>query len=288
MSHTYKNLSKTTTVTEASKNYAQQMPLVHSIRSHAGRARVIDLLMKGRLGNVLSRESTRRASDGLGIPQGAMFFYAGRAFPEEGIQIVMLYGGVFDADKNKEEQLEFRIQSNCSDLMDCGARPFDAGGLVSKEPEKRLKFDVSKWVQVRNDVSKAKIYFDDHNVTKMNEWRPYFSLFLTEFFESPKDYLDGVPKKEIDGVAFDANDSWRNWTFELHSKWKVPLNLAGDIIVDARLEYHFLNQPGFGGVPAMAPAVKRIGRFHHAPREEAERRVKHLLYSDNGRQGNRK
>jgi len=279
LSHTYNNLKSRVSSGTAARNCAQRIPLVHCVRKHVEITRVIDFLKRGYVDDPVSRESTRRANNELGIPEGSTFFYAGRSFPEEGIRVAMLHGGAFDGDKAEENCFESKVKANNPGLMDCGARPFDSGGLVAKEPVKQLKLEWRKHAPVKDGKPDVKAYFDAHNVTEMEEWRIYFGLFLEDFFASPRDYWGGIPKKEIDSTTFRPEDSWRNWTFELHSKWEVPPGLAGDIVVDARLEYHFQNQAGFGGQPAMAPSVKKIGRFHQNPGKEADRTAKETALS---------
>jgi len=206
-----------------------------------------------------------------------MFFYAGRAFPELNIQVVLLYGGIFDSDNKDESNIENIIQENNSDLMDCGVRPFDSGGLVTK----KLKLNLSSCIKKVEGVSQVKSYFDEHNLSELLEWRRYFALFLTSFFKSPQDYWDGFPNKKIDGTSFKKNDCWRNWTFEIHSNWHVSPKFAGVIMIDERLERHARNQAGFGGKPIMAPIVRRIAQFHYSPREKAEHDMRIICLNNN-------
>ena len=265
MSHTFKSLKSQVTPGGTVCRCAERTPLVHCIRSREDRDMVIRFLTTGDITDFQSKESTRKACNTLGIPEDSTFFYAGRAFPESGVQVAMLYGGAFDADKSISDRFEALLMVSNTGRMSCGARPFDSGGLEKG----RLKLGFDKSATAKNGTVDISMYFNDHNVTDLAEFRPYFALFVKEFFAKPADYWCGVPQKAIDGTMFGLGDDLRNWTFEVHSKWKVSPSYAGDIIIGTQVEHHVQHQAGFGGNPSLAPILKKSSRFNNNPSGEA-------------------
>jgi hypothetical protein len=269
------------------------VPLVESIRSHVPIEEVLGFLQRGCRTKSVSRESTKQAGRETGIPEGAIYFYAGRVFPEKTKEedkkqihwAILLYGGGLDADKASGHGFEDHLRKNNPEPMDSGARPFDSGALFTKDPMKQLKLDWRGHTSNKEGRSSAKAYFDDHNITTIEEWRDYFALFIEEFFASPSDYWDGTPKKEIDGAFFTKCDDWRNWAFEIHSKWEVPVNLVGDMFVNDSLSRFLSDRAAGFGVAApgatvsLAPIVRERCRYRLRPSVEAERRAKEIALS---------
>jgi hypothetical protein len=261
MSHTFKNLKeRVEKPSEEADICARNVPLVHCIREHAELENVISLLKTGFFCSLNSKPKTTSACKKLGIPEGSMFFYVGRSFPENGVSIAILYGGAYDIDKNCVV-IESQIMSNNSSPICRGVRPFDSGGLA----EEKLRFSVTK--------EELKTYFNEHNDSDLKKWRDYFSRFITEFFASPAGYWQSYPTKDIDGINFTKNDDWRNWTFEIHSKWSVPVSLAGRIFVKPQIERSLQNSVGFRNNTRLAPVVSALIQYCPSPTIEAERQA---------------
>lgn len=261
MSHTYQNLANSgKTVGQASADCAEKVPLVHCIRGKTAAEAVRKFFESGEFQEVVSSKSTVRACNELGIPDGSMYFYAGRAFPENGVLVSLLFGGAFEKDG---QSIETIIENENRDPACRGARPFDSGGLVTSDPEKKLCFIVEQF------AADAKAYFVAHNETNILAWREYFALFLQQYFTKPSDYWK-CPSVMIDGILFSSSLDWRNWTFEIHSAVHVSSEYVGKVFAGNDYNRFAQNRIGFGGSPGVAPILKSVLEWVEDPRSSAD------------------
>jgi hypothetical protein len=209
---------------------------------------------------VPSTERTKATNACAGIPNGSLFLYAGRAFPEMDAPIIFLFGGSYDSGKAPIEK-----------GTKGGARPFDTGGLFRSN----LKSFINTQCRTNNRRDDncegpncpRKRYFNEHNLDELENWRDYFRYFIQEYFKTPQRYWDGYPDR-IDQTQYDESDDWRNWTFEIHIENGLPIDRAGSVIADGEIVNYLLNKLAWNR--NVARHIKGIKRYHK-PRLEAER-----------------
>lgn len=215
MSHTFSNLKRQLPggSTKHSRIFAENVPLVHVPRNICDSPKLLFSLGKEIVDGTSHSKKTIRAIKLLGLPvENIVFYYAGRVFPEATATPICLICKYKDCDTVKG-----------------GCTPFDSGGLVAEDPKNRLLIVPLDW----SDDQRVK-YFKEHKAD-LHNWREYFGMFLSCYFDAPRDYWVGRPQKVIDYLDYseirdNAAVDIRNWTFEITIESNITISDC-DLIV---------------------------------------------------------
>lgn len=210
MSHTFEALTASATNPPSETfDCASKVRWVHVLRSRKVAELVTNILQTGKLEIPSSRPtSTTGESERILGLSPSVYFYAGRAFPEDLAKTAILV-----------EQSSLSQDREVHHMM---VAPFDTGAVAQNK------------TLLPAEPNKLKQYVQEHS-TQSKNFQLYFACFLAQFFSSPEDYWDGIPG-QIDGVGFDNSSDFRNWTFEVRCEEFAGLPKS----------HWFIDDEGFG------------------------------------------
>lgn len=206
MSHTFEALSALEMdPSDACVRLAAKIVWTHVFRSKKPEEAISQFLRTGRIVVPESRsESTTGESETkLGLDP-SIYLYAGRVYPSDVAQAAFLV--------SHQSLTEGRNEG------DVFVAPFDTGAVAQNKS--KLPFDSDH----------PDRYVREHSAAAGN-FESYFSRFLHRYFTSVNDYWDGIPEP-IDGIVFNADSDFRNWTFEVRCRTFAELSQSHWVVND--------------------------------------------------------
>ncbi|HYV49029.1 MAG TPA: hypothetical protein VFA20_29415 [Myxococcaceae bacterium] len=114
----------------------------------------------------------------------------------------------------------FIFEASCLDGVDGGATPFDTGGLYGRKIFARAWDGLDRAAE---DEARRELVAQSQR--SLSDWRSALDEYLSEFFDTPREYLRGDrPRKDdASGRLGDARNSRRAWTWEVRAHADLPI-----------------------------------------------------------------